>query len=93
MIDELQRSNFFRSLFNGFAKFWILQMASERKLCSQTLGRAGCAHTEPKLLVDHCCCSFEDSKGADDGRRHTVLGLIDLKVLKGALRLRTPVLV
>ena len=49
--------------------------------------------TEPEILIDHCCCSFEDPKGANDRWRHSVLGLVDLEVLEGALRLRAPILV
>ena len=51
------------------------------------------AHTEPELLIDHCCGSLEDAKSADDGWRHAVLRLVDLEVLQRALRLRAPVLV
>ena len=49
--------------------------------------------TKAKIHVDCRRCAFEDSECADDGWRHSILWLIDLEVLKGALGLCAPVFV
>lgn len=42
----------------------------------------------------HCCCStFEDTEGADNGRRHAIEGLIDFEIAQGAFGLGAPVFV
>lgn len=42
----------------------------------------------------HCCCgTFEDTEGADNGRRHAIEGLIDFEVLQRAFGLGAPVFV
>jgi hypothetical protein len=48
---------------------------------------------ETELHVDRGGSALENAKGADNGRGHAVLGLVDLEVLEGALRLGAPVAV
>ena len=51
------------------------------------LGGGGGGYTEAVGHVDRCCCSFEDSEGADDGWGHAILRLVDLEVFQGSKRM------
>lgn len=53
----------------------------------------GSLQTQPKFHINGGRSTLEDTKGLDNRRGHAVLGLVDLEVLQGALRLRSPVLV
>ena len=77
MVDELQGSHFFRGLLYSFAQFGVLSVLS-----MISSNRAAGVFTESERHVHSCGSSFEDSKGSDDRRRHSVLGLIDFKVLQ-----------
>ena len=60
--------------------------------CSIT-SDGGLNHTKSIAHVDSSGGSLQDTKGLDDGRRHPVLGLVDLEVLERSFGLGSPVLV
>ncbi len=77
MVDELQRSNFFRGLLDGFSYLRIFQNLS---LC---LFKFDCDRfTKSKRHIYSCRCSFQYTKCSDDRRWHSILRLIDLEVLQ-----------
>lgn len=49
--------------------------------------------TQPEFHVDCSGSALQNAEGLHNGRRHAVLGLVDLEVLERTLRLGTPVLV
>lgn len=77
MVDELQRSHFLCSLLDSFAQFRVWGILS-------TVSASGTSgvFTESETHVDRRSSSFQDTKGSDHRRRHSVLGLVDLEVLQ-----------
>ena len=81
MVDELQRSYFFRSLLDRFAQLRLLHVLSMIS-SNWTSG----VFTESEIHIDRCSSSFQDPKGSYHWRRHSVLGLIDFEVLQRPMK-------
>lgn len=87
VIDELKGSHLLSSLLDGLSELGVCSaLASQRQVSSR-------CRTQAVLGVDDGGSALENAKGAHNGRRHAVLGLVDLEVLQRALCLGAPVLV
>lgn len=71
----------------------MVQQFKVRYLLGSLLDRLADLGIEAVFHVDGCGGAFENAKGADYGRGHTVLWLIDAEVFERPLRLCAPVLV
>ena len=75
----------------GQVSFLRIASIALPELAPEGIGRV--LHTKTVAHVDGGGSALEDTEGLDNGRRHAVLGLVDLEVAQGALGLGAPVLV